>query len=363
MLSRTRSKSLGIGREANTVLGCLLGGAVGDALGAAVEFLSLREIRDRFGPAGIRDFAPAYGSLGTITDDTQMTIFTAEGCLRAVTRWNERGICHAPTIIYHAYLRWLRTQGVMSPEPPDIDEAPGWVMNVKALHARRAPGNSCLSALGSGRMGSIEERVNNSKGCGGVMRVAPIGLVTETDPFQLGCEAAAITHGHPSGYIAAGCLALMISLINNGATIEEAALASLDRASREPGHEETTAALVRALQEARRGVKPSPRRVESLGAGWVAEEALAMSVYCALAAGDDFERGVVLAVNHSGDSDSTGAITGNLLGIRLGAGSIPQRWLDAVELRAEIEALAIDIASLADGYRGGDEWWERYPGC
>ena len=63
--------------------GCLLGGAVGDALGAGVEFMSLDEIRGRYGPAGVTGYVPCYGRSGAITDDTQMTLFTAEGLLRA----------------------------------------------------------------------------------------------------------------------------------------------------------------------------------------------------------------------------------------------------------------------------------------
>jgi ADP-ribosylglycohydrolase len=93
------------------VRGCLLGGAVGDALGAPVEFLSLAGIRRQFGPEGIRDLVPAYGRIGAITNDTQMTLFTAEGLLRAWVRHSTKGICHVPAVIHHAYLRWLLTQG------------------------------------------------------------------------------------------------------------------------------------------------------------------------------------------------------------------------------------------------------------
>ena len=93
-------------------VGCLLGGAVGDALGAPVEFLSLPEIRQRFGPRGISDFVTAYGRMGAITDDTQMSLFTAEGLLRAYTRASAKGIGGAQVICtFHAYLRWLHTQG------------------------------------------------------------------------------------------------------------------------------------------------------------------------------------------------------------------------------------------------------------
>lgn len=68
------------------IKGCLLGGAVGDALGAPVEFLEWAAIRNTFGAQGIVDYAPAYGRLGAITDNTQMMLFTAEGLLRAYVR-------------------------------------------------------------------------------------------------------------------------------------------------------------------------------------------------------------------------------------------------------------------------------------
>lgn len=92
-------------------LGCLLGRALGDALGALVEFMPRSEILQRFGPKGIRQYAPAYGGLGKITDDTQMTLFTAEGLLRGWIRGCLKGITSYPTVTAHAYLRWLQTQG------------------------------------------------------------------------------------------------------------------------------------------------------------------------------------------------------------------------------------------------------------
>ena len=122
------------------VVGCLLGGAVGDALGGPVEFLTLAEIRARYGREGIRDLVPSYGRLGAITDDTQMTLFTAEGLLQARRRGRERGIWHPPTMVYHAYLRWLETQG-LTPPYPFLEARDGDLLRLPALHARRAPGN------------------------------------------------------------------------------------------------------------------------------------------------------------------------------------------------------------------------------
>jgi len=64
--------------------GCLLGGAVGDALGWPVEFIpSMQGIREKFGPGGILDPVANAQGVFEITDDTQMTLFTAEGLLLA----------------------------------------------------------------------------------------------------------------------------------------------------------------------------------------------------------------------------------------------------------------------------------------
>ena len=129
--------------------GCLLGGAVGDAPGAPVEFMSIAEICRRFGPGGIRDFAPAYRHVGAFTDDTQMTLFTAEGLLRAAVRHAGRGICHVPSVVHHAYLRWLKAQGYDPPTlgfevMPDGWLDDGGLIKIPALWSRRAP---CPTAL------------------------------------------------------------------------------------------------------------------------------------------------------------------------------------------------------------------------
>ena len=336
--------------------GCLLGGAVGDGLGAPVEFMSMRAIHGEYGPRGIREFAPAYGRVGAITDDTQMTLFTAEGLLRAKVRAEQKGMCSIADVVYHAYLRWLRTQGESL--PTELEPLDGWLFKVRGLHDRRAPGNTCLGALAAGQPGSRDEPRNNSKGCGGVMRMAPAGLVQDADSFQLGCDLAAITHGHPSGYLAAGAFAAIVRAIIEGSDLLDGVEAALGRLSSCRGHEECTGALRRAVEAWHAGA-PSAERVASLGEGWVAEEALAIGAYCALAAGSDFELGARLAVNHGGDSDSTGAIAGNLLGARLGVEAIPPRWLARLELRPEIEQLADDLLTW---FRPDDAWRDRYPG-
>lgn len=358
--------------------GCLLGGAVGDALGAPVEFISRTAILKRFGEAGIRDMVPAYGRIGAITDDTQMALFTAEGMLRSLVRGTLRGLCHPPDVIAYAYQRWLHTQGFAHPlQARSLD---GWLIQNAELFARRAPGNTCLTVLQA--MRSVADPAeNNSKGCGGVMRVAPVGMMLAAlsprdvvhdgdfqQSFTLGCEAAAITHGHPTGQLASGAFSAIVYLLLKGKSLKEAADAALRLLATRPDHGETTAAIRHALELA----ASQPRSHEALGRlgeGWIAEEALAIGLYCALCA-TDFEAGVVMAVNHDGDSDSTGLIAGHLLGAIHGVSAIPVRWLEPLELRTVLEEVADDLATCGQWVLGdedsGDEqdyYCERYPGA
>jgi ADP-ribosylglycohydrolase len=338
--------------------GCLIGGAIGDALGWPIEFNDYNQIVQKYGPNGIQDLRISSSGKAEITDDTQMTLFTAEGILRAETRGSRRGICHPPSVVFHAYQRWMLTQGY-----PRIDAYEwtydGWLLGVKELYARRAPGNSCLSALTSGKHGTIEEPINNSKGCGGVMRVAPIGLFYRKDSaFEMAAEMAALTHGHPSGYLSAGALADIIASIIDGEHIETAVEKAILKLKTRDQHEECTRILIKAIDLVKSEL-PDIEAISQLGEGWVGEEALAISVYCALKYQDDFKTAIVAAVNHSGDSDSTGAITGNILGAYLGLSHIPEDWLNNVEMNDIIMQVSDD---LLVGHQNTEEWWERYPG-
>ena len=338
--------------------GCLLGGAIGDALGAPVEFLDLDEIVRAYGEQGIRDYAPAYGKLGAITDDTQMTLFTGEAVLSAHVAAALQS--HEPDFFRAAaasYGRWLLTQEnsrLLSSAGAKVS----WLLEQKRLFSRRAPGTTCLSALQSSR-GKVTRATNDSKGCGGVMRIAPLGMYFAhclsreqhrerqlPDIFSTGSDLAAITHGHPSGCLSAGALAVIVSLVLAGNALPDAIHAAKGELRKHPSHKETLA----AIEKAEKLAKSRPRErgaLRELGKGFVAEEALGMGLYCALSA-EDFEDGIILAVNHSGDSDSTGSITGNLLGAAAGVESIPDRWLAPLELRATIEALADDLAAFPE---------------
>ena len=319
--------------EISNYTGCLLGGAIGDALGAPIEFQSLNSILKKHGNQGVIDYVEFSDKIGRITDDTQMTLFTAEALVKARDKSKPHGISEDYLKLAHnSYKRWLQTQRTTFSKNTDADlPSESFLMSQPLLFKTRAPGNTCLSALQSGMCGTIEKPINNSKGCGGIMRVAPVGLIKCFDPeaaFKIGAESAAITHGHPSGTLSAGTFAAIIAFIRSGRTLEEATSESLIILRSWKNHEETRRAVELAL-ELVHTTEPTFSNVEKLGGGWVGEEALAISIYCALQYQDDFQKGVVLAINHSGDTDSTGSITGNLLGFLLGEGAIPNHFIES----------------------------------
>ena len=371
------------------IRGCLLGGAIGDALGAPVEFWSGSQIGSVCGERGVQDYLPVnFGGasgLGLITDDTQMTLFTAEGLMRARMRWTAKGICHPPSVVHHAYQRWLTTQNFSAPPATDDIHDPntvdGWLGQETWLYSRRAPGTTCLTALQATRGGVFGATAENtSKGCGGVMRSAPFGLMRINDPAGLAVECAALTHGHPTGQLASGALAVIIEALVGGRQLGAAVAAAGEWLEHDPRSDEPLAALRAAIKAAREHT-PSYSVVQSLGEGWIAEEALAIGVYAALAYPefDQVRQALSLAVSHGGDSDSTGAICGNILGALHGVEALPSDLLDHLEGRATIEQIADDLWVFAetperlqtsvvgsDGRVGFPEpdpqWWERYPG-
>ncbi len=313
------------------LIGCLLGGAIGDAMGYPVEFMRYSDIARYFGGAGVRDLSAST----LVSDDTQMTLFTAEGLLNA-NRLNKPPV----KSVYRSYLRWYYTQSKVKMPGAKYE---GGLLNEPKLFATRAPGSTCLSSLSSGKMGTLADPINHSRGCGGVMRVAPCAVFPQ--PFDLGCRVAAITHGHPGGYISAGALAELLQKLYYGQSLPDAVDDLIVELDEIENAESTRDALQHAVELEAEG-RPCAPTIKELGEGWVGEEALAIAVYSALSFPTDYAQAVRLAVNHDGDSDSTGSICGNIMGMLLGAGAIPVAWRDGVELCNVIRAYAIRLSTI-----------------
>ena len=333
--------------------GCLIGGAAGDALGYAVEFLSEKYILSEYGGKGITDYRLHNGK-AWVSDDTQMTMFTATGLLFATTRGCLRGIMGTyPSYIKNAYRDWYKTQ-IESYEHCNRKFITSWLMNVPEMFAERAPGNTCLSAIDAGCYGTVESPINDSKGCGGVMRVAPIGLYfgdSRMAPLAIdlmGADAAALTHGHEMGYIPAAMLVHIIRLVshNDEITLKDAVLDSITAMKMLFPEAKTLPGFLKLIGksvELAESDVDDLTAIHTLGPGWCGDEALAVAIYCALKYENDFDKALIAAVNHGGDSDSTGAITGNILGAYLGLSGIPEKYIDNLELVDVLTELADDL--------------------
>ena len=332
--------------------GCLVAGAAGDALGYEVEFLSEEAIFNRFGESGITEYRLRDG-VAQISDDTQMTLFTATGLLLGTTRGKMRGIMGGyEDYIHDSYDDWYETQTETYPLGDYYHYS--WLVNLPQMFSRRAPGNTCLTALDSDESGSTKKPINHSKSCGGVMRVSPIGLyfcdrrTTIFESDRIGAEAAAITHGHDLGWLPAAALVHIIRRLaeNEGETVLHAvqdSMAALKKLYPESDYLQVLLDLMQKAINLSQEEYDDLDAIHLLGQGWVAEETLAVAIYCAMKYPTDLEKALIAAVNHNGDSDSTGAVTENILGASIGYKNIPQKFLDNLELKDVILEIADDL--------------------
>ena len=334
--------------------GCLLAGAVGDMLGAPVEFLRWPEIRIAYGDQGIQAPASAYGRVGSIADSTQLTLFTAEGLIDAMRGAIPRsGRPPFEITVSLAYLRWLLTQGV--PLPAGIEVArQGGLLEHRELFAQRTPSLTSLDALeqmqAPGRAATNSRRGNNA-----VARSAPVGLLYSAaadrddslrrECLLMGMRLAGLTHGHPGAQIAAGTYAVIVAQLAAGASLTDA----LPRASALLRDCPDSAQMLGLLEQAMTladSLPASAAGLARLGEGWDADQALAIALYCVLSAPDP-RSGLLLAVNQPGDSDACAAMVGQLYGCLYGPDFIPSDWLEVLELRAGIDAMAGELHSAA----------------
>lgn len=385
----------------NKIKGSMFGGAIGDALGYTVEFMSDWKITERFGKDGITEYVPING-IAQISDDTQMSLFTANGILFGETMRAIKGISGEPHVfVPKAYQDWLITQenyfdADNPPERLEKEYGISWLLDVPELFNRRAPGGTCLNALEMRRSYYYDNDccdeglcageytkypINDSKGCGGIMRTAPLGLYYKTeskeelkDLDKIGAELSAVTHGHSLGYMPSAVLTHILNRIvcstETGMTLEDIVVDARDTIAEMYSEDEHIDELVNIINNAielSKNEYEDSRNIQMLGEGWVAEETLAIAIYCSLRHSDDFSKGIIAAVNHSGDSDSTGAVTGNILGALLGFDNIEQKWLDNLELYDVIDEISTDLCYGCVLNKSGNyndpEWVRKYVDC
>lgn len=348
--------------------GSLVGGAVGDALGYEVEFLSLGAIRRRFGENGISDYV-LHNCVSEFSDDTQMSLFTAEGLLNAVTDGNpDDNRMHSS--LRRGYEHWYATQTRVA-----YPMSASWLTHLKTLWSERAPGTTCMNAMHQIVYGDGSPVENNSKGCGGVMRVAPIGIYSASHPKMLGLEhagylagyAADITHKHPLSTYSSMALAMIVAecIAQENIDREKFKFTVIDRVFKQLGiwfkGDNHLADLFNLILKAiwhATSKESDTYSIRQLGEGWVAEETLAIAIFSVMRYIDNFEKCICCSVNHDGDSDSTGAVAGNIIGAILGYSTIPEKYLTNLEIQDVLVSVADDLG----GFSSEEQMKERYVG-
>ncbi len=341
----------------NKIRGSITGGAVGDALGYPIEFVySFNDICARYGKEGITEFDMSYPWLESeekkalFSDDTQMTLYTAEGLLEA----ERNGKPIAPTVC-NAYLAWYAHQAGRKVKISYQSK----LSEIEELNQNRAPGNTCLSALAAIHAG--KEPQNASKGCGGIMRVAPVGLYgaahdwSPADTARLAGELAELTHLHPLSTYSSATLAVIVQLCasSEDAVDKEMFKGIVDKSLKIVS--DVYGADAAAMDEFRKivgnamSLEDDPQSdwqiiEDRIGEGWVAEETLAIALFSTLRHVDDFTGCLISAVNHGGDSDSTGSVAGNIIGAILGDDAIPGKFKKEIQLRDLLLHAADDLA-------------------
>jgi ADP-ribosylglycohydrolase len=299
----------------NSVKGIMWGLALGDALGKPVEFFHLWRIKEIYGPEGIMDLP--QNSIWT--DDTEMTFAIA----RALIKTHTLSIDEISTKIAEEFIVWFDNPGFK-------------------------PGNTCLTGVFKYKNTKNwrTSGVKASKGCGSAMRAAPIGLFFSNQEklYKVALNSSLVTHAHPTALAAAVGAAYLVRLALDKIDINlwPKKVKDIVKAIEEPGKTEFCDAIDTAVQALE--IENSEDAIRSIGKGWIGEEAVAIALYCCMKNPEprDFKKLLILAVNHDGDSDSTGCIAGGIMGALHGYnafGSEIHEWTTRLRERERIASI------------------------
>lgn len=301
--------------------GAVLAAAIGDALGHPTEFQSTEHIRLKHGPLGVRGYTLYWEERGRrfapFTDDTQMSECVLE-CSIAARRagWS---LETAMEDLARRFVLW--------------SEAP--------RGGHRAPGEACMAGCRALAAGASWREAGGAQagGCGSVMRAWPLGLLFWSDPPEAERWAVAqsrLTHRDPIALAASASLAVGVAQILGGASSAGVWRAMIDAAAR---YDQRTAGMMgRALSEAQGDA--SVDVVLDRLRGWAAHEAIAGALFLAARFLSDPAEAMLAGANATGDSDSLASMAGALLGAWHGVEALPASWVEEIERREDLEALA-----------------------
>jgi ADP-ribosylglycohydrolase len=316
-------------------LGCLLGSALGDALGRLTEHIDYDAIIYQFGPTGIKE----PPSNGLYTDDTQLAMATA----RALINGGGDSFARLMEAMTSEYLKWYHLQN-------------------SSPNNRRAPGVSVIDALARIARGSHYSVAGDGGANDSIVatRVIPVPLRFHGDIQRIvetAAEISRMTHGHPTAISAGAAAALFVEYALSGIdpkTWFTRYIVDLRKWCPDATHE--TIEAIR-MTERTLGWMPEDamerqfRSRPGYGGGWSGEEAVSLGLWCFMHAPTNYVKTVRLGANAYGesDTDSIAAVAGAISGAYNGVQAIPPAWIERLESTAEIQSLADRLYEIRTG--------------
>ena len=352
--------------------GCLLGMAVGDAMGYTINQKSWDEIQEDYGPNGLMGYDLVNG-YAEVTSHTQLSAFTANALLLGLTRGQTTGTM-APLIRYIGLgqREWAKCQRYRSPQLPLFC----WLSRTKELCTRRCMDTFMLDTLGRERLGTMEEPVNKFITPGAITTAIPVGLISDGKRMpqpeidRLAAETVALTHGGALAFLTGGVIAHMISgiLRRPDCSLESLALDAVDAVEDQLGRQYSQFSTIRELVQlavslAKTETENPVATMEQLVCDNCAQ-VLAGAIYACIVSREDFDTAMITAVNHSGSSAAVGALTGAFLGAALGEEALPEFYLECLEPVELLREVADDLAQGCpmewDSGLFDDDWDQKY---
>lgn len=358
------------GKQA-TFRGALLGLAVGDAMGYTVDRKSLEEIRADYGPNGLLGYDLVNG-YAEVTSYTQLAAFTANGLLLGLSRGQLSGRM-APLVRYIglALREWSRSQQYCPPERNYC-----WLSTVPELKRRCCMDTRMLDALNRDTLGTPEEPVYRSDSPGALTETVPVALlrgILDMEPEELtrlGAESVALTHGDPTAFLSGAVLTYVLSRLVrepeiDGETLMRDTVDAIQlRFGREFGQTTRIWELLQMAQVLAASDNISQADAMERLSCRTAPEVLAGAYYACLTCHGDFDTAMITAVNHSGRSAAVGAVTGAVLGLRMGESALPDFYLESLEPAELLREIADDLAQGCPEERQSrlfdDDWDRKY---
>ncbi len=352
--------------------GCLLGMAVGDAMGYTVDSRNWQEIQEDYGPNGLLGYDLVNG-YADVTSYTQLAAYTCNGLLFGLTRGQMTGKM-APFIKYIALAcrEWASSQRSWGRPARNYC----WLARKAELSRRHCMDTRMLETLSRESLGSLETPVNNFPGPYSLSCAIGVGLFFDEDRLdqqeidRLGAEAVALSHGSPTAFLSGAVLTHIMSklLRSPEASLKKVVLEAVEAMKDQFGHQYSQAYDIATL--IRHAITYSESHgvravdiMERIGCD-TAAQVLAGAIYTCLVCGEDFDRAMIVSVNHSGRSAAVGAIVGAILGIRLGEEALPEFYIECLEPGEVLQELADDLYTGCPMERGNKlfdlDWDYKY---